>query len=397
MAIAYKHLSDRVPKASSLIPQLPAELDAFVTSATERDRELRPESASEMRRDLEAFAPDLPPAEPLSRVVAELADVVDVRTTQVPAPVEATTVTIPRVERRRHRGIRRAFGTLLVLAALAAAAWGAWVYVLPHHVEVPDLTGQSVSAASARLNDAGLQVRLATGVYSPTVPRGDVVKVRPAAGTSLARGSTVTLVPSLGPPLRPVPQVKGDTVADATTAIRHAGFRVGDTRGRWSATVPVDHVIGTAPAFGEEAPLRSGLTLIVSKGPPPRPIPKDLVGLDVDKAKAELTSAGFSVKVVERFSDGVDLGVVMGADPKPGAQAAYGAVVTLTVSKGPQTFACPNFVGMSLADARALAASVGLRVAALPVPGATGTRVVSQIPKPGDTVRAGATIALYYA
>jgi eukaryotic-like serine/threonine-protein kinase len=397
MAIAYKHLSDRVPKASSLIPQLPAEMDAFVASATERDRELRPESASEMRRDLEAFARDLPPAEPLSRVVAELADVVDVRTTQVPAPVEATTVTIPRVERRRHRGIRRAFGTLLVLAALAAAAWGAWVYLLPHHVEVPDLTGQSVAAASARLNDAGLQVRLAAGVYSPTVPRGDVVKVRPAAGTSLERGSTVTLVPSLGPPLRPVPQVKGDTVADATTAIRHAGFRVGDTRGRWSATVPVDHVMGTAPAFGEQAPLRSGLTLIVSKGPPPRPIPKDLVGLDVDKAKVELTSAGFSVKVVERFSDGVDLGVVMGADPKPGTQAAYGSVVTLTVSKGPQTFACPNFVGMSLADARALAASVGLRVAALPVPGATGTRVVSQIPKPGDTVRAGATIALYYA
>jgi beta-lactam-binding protein with PASTA domain len=262
---------------------------------------------------------------------------------------------------------------------------------------VPDVAGLSVSAASARLNDAGLHVRLAGGVYSLSVPRGEVVKLRPVTGVSLERGATVTIVPSLGPPLRPVPQVKGATVAEATTTIRHAGFRVGDTNGRWDATIPVDRVIGTAPAFGEKAPMRSALMLIVSKGPPPRPVPKDLVGLDVEKAKAELVSGGFAVKVGERFSDTVSIGVVIGANPKPGAKAPYGSTVTLTVSKGPQTFPCPNFVGLSLVDARTLAASVGLRVAALPVPGATGTTVASQVPKAGDTVRAGATITLYYA
>jgi beta-lactam-binding protein with PASTA domain len=52
---------------------------------------------------------------------------------------------------------------------------------------------------------------------------------------------------------------------------------------------------------------------------------------------------------------------------------------------------------MSLADARALAASYGLSVSALPVPGASGTTVVSQIPDPGTTVHYGMTIALYYA
>jgi eukaryotic-like serine/threonine-protein kinase len=396
MAIAYKHLSGRVPRASSLIPQLPAELDAFVASATERDRELRPESASEMRRDLEAIARDLPPAGSVAGLVAEAPDVVDVRA-RTEGPVEATTVTIPRLERRRRRGLRRFLGTVLALAALAAAAWGAWAYLLPHHVEVPDVAGLSVSAASAKLNDAGLHVRLAGGVYSLSVPRGDVVKLRPATGVSLERGATVTIVPSLGPPLRPVPQVKGATVAEATKAIQHAGFRVGDTRSRWSATVPVDHVIGTAPAFGQKAPERSALSLIVSKGPPPRPVPKDLVGLDVDKAKAELTSAGFTWKVVERFSDTAPVGAVLGADPKPGTQARFGSAVTLSVSKGPQTFPCPDFVGMSLGDARALAASAGLRVAALPVPGATGTTVASQVPTAGDIVRAGATITLYYA
>jgi beta-lactam-binding protein with PASTA domain len=397
MAIAYKHLSGRVPRASSLIPQLPAELDAFVASGTERDRELRPASAAEMRRDLEAIARDLPPASSLAGLVAEAPDVVDVRTTRVDGPVQATTVTIPRLERRRRRGLRRFLGAVLLLAGLAAAAWGAWAYLLPHHVEVPDVAGLSVSAASATLNDAGLHVRLAEGVYSLSVPRGDVVKLRPATGVSLDRGATVTIVPSLGPPLRPLPQVKGATVSHATAALKRAGFRVGDSRGHWSSTVPVGHVIGTTPPFGEKAPERSAVTLIVSKGPPPRPVPKDLVGLDVENAKAELASAGFTAKVVERFSDSVDLGVVIGADPKPGTQAAYGSAITLTVSKGPQSFACPDFVGLDLTDARALAARVGLRVAALPFPGATGTTVASQVPKAGDTVRAGATITLYYA
>ena len=41
MSIAYKHLSGRVPKPSSAVANVPKELDGFVLSATDRDRELR--------------------------------------------------------------------------------------------------------------------------------------------------------------------------------------------------------------------------------------------------------------------------------------------------------------------------------------------------------------------
>jgi len=398
MAIAYKHLSDRVPRASSIAADVPAELDAVVASATERDRELRPESAAEMRRDLESIAGELPAAPPLSVAVAETEpDVVDVRTERVDQPTRATTVTIPRVERRRRRGLRRAVTWLLVLALVASAAWGATVYLLPHHVDVPDLAGVSVAEATQRLNAEGLHVRLADGVYTLAVPEGAVVRIKPAPGTTLERGDTVTLVPSLGPPLRPVPKVAGETVDRARAELRQAGFRVGDPRQRFSTTVPAERVIGTDPAAGVQAPERSAITLLVSKGPPPRPVPTGLVGADVDHAKAAVSAAGFTPRVVERFSDKVELGRVISVSPAAGARAPYGSTVTLTVSKGPQTFACPDFVGMSLADARALAASVGLRVAALPVPGATGTTVATQVPGAGATVRAGATITLYYA
>ncbi|HET9672352.1 MAG TPA: protein kinase, partial [Actinomycetota bacterium] len=62
MAVAYKHLSDRVPAPSSSAPDLPEDLDGFVASATDRDRELRPESADAMRMDLDEIAYRLPQA-----------------------------------------------------------------------------------------------------------------------------------------------------------------------------------------------------------------------------------------------------------------------------------------------------------------------------------------------
>ena len=69
MSIAYKHLSGRVPRPSAVVPTIPADLDGFVVSATDRDRELRPESATVMRHDLEALAPELSAAKRLESIV----------------------------------------------------------------------------------------------------------------------------------------------------------------------------------------------------------------------------------------------------------------------------------------------------------------------------------------
>src|SRR5215470_2785264 len=49
MAIAYQHLSDRVPAPSRSAPEIGSDLDGFVLSATDPDREMRPESAAAMR------------------------------------------------------------------------------------------------------------------------------------------------------------------------------------------------------------------------------------------------------------------------------------------------------------------------------------------------------------
>jgi len=307
-----------------------------------------------------------------------------------------TTVTIPRAERRRRRGLRRFLAALVAIAALAAAAWGGWNYLLPHHATVPQVAGRSVDEARALLTDDGFTVRVAKGVYSLKVPAGSVIKVDPVPGTTLSRGSVVTIVPSLGAQPIPVPDVGGATVDQATKILQRAGFSVGDQQQKFSDTIDTGKVIGTIPALGQDAPEQSAITLVVSKGPAPKPIPK-VVGRDVKRATSALQTLGFTVKIERKFSSSIDIDVVMAVDPTEGTKSPYGSVATLTVSKGPRSFACPDFRGMSLSEARALAASHGLLVSALPVPGSSGTTVVSQIPNPGDTVHYGTTITLYYA
>lgn len=68
----------------------------------------------------------------------------------------------------------------------------------PDSVQVPDVTGQSQSAATKTLQDAGFAVDLLEA-YSDAVPAGTVLGQAPAAGLSSPKGATVTLGVSIGP------------------------------------------------------------------------------------------------------------------------------------------------------------------------------------------------------
>jgi serine/threonine-protein kinase len=397
MAIAYKHLSDRVPAPSSLVAKLPPDLDGFVASATERDRELRPESAREMRRDLEAIARDLPAARPLAALVADAPEVVDVRGPKAEEAGRATTVTIPRLERRRRRGLRRFAGALLAVVALVAAAWGAWNYLLPHRADVPPVVGLSVQEATERLTDAGFRVEIGESVYSLDVPKGDVVRTRPAATATLDQGATVTLVPSLGPRPVDVPSVKGKTVEQATQILTGEGLRVTDrVERRYRAEIPEGRVIATDPPSGAHAHEGDDVTLIVSKGPPPVEIPP-VVGLSEDAAKQELTGLGFHVKVEKRYSNRVQVGFVISQDPEPPVQRPRGSTVTILVSLGPRSFALDSYLGLKQNDAIAAIEAAGLQARVQYVPGGVAGLVVGQTPDPGSTVQAGDTVTIFVA
>ena len=395
MAIAYKHLSDRVPRPSALSGDVPPEVDAFVASATERDRELRPESAAEMRRDLESFARELPAARALETLVAEAVPAGPHPGAGGEPQIPTTTVTI-RAERGKRRRLRRFLGGLLVLASLVAAAWGAWTYLLPRDATVPAFANTSVEDARARLETEGFAVRITRGQYDLDVAAGDVLRVQPAPGTELEKGSVVTLVPSLGPRSLEVPTLAGQTVRRARQELVEEGFRFGGTDRKSSEDVPQGRVIDTKPAGGGTALEQSAVTLVVSTGPPPRPVP-NVVGRDVAGATADLQAEGFRVAVVRSFSDRIPLDQVISQSPGANVTRPVESTVTLTVSKGPRSFPVATYIGLTKEAAVAQIEAAGLVAKVNSVPGGVAGRVVGQAPDPGTTVRPGETITIFVA
>jgi len=395
MAIAYKHLSDRVPKPSRSAPEVGDDLDGFVASATDPDREMRPESAVAMRVDLASFAGSLPRARSVGALVSDLPEA------EQPVAAAATaaatvTETIPRLQRAQRRRWRRWAAAILVVGLVAGAAYGAWAYVLPHSHPVPQVVGTNIDDATGQLGALGFTVRVAKGEYSSTgMARGTVLAVDPPVGTSLKEGATVTLVLSLGPPPVAVPDVTGSSLDDATRAIQDTNLALGDVHRIYSPTVHEGDVVRQDPSIGK-APRGSTVQLWVSKGRAPVPIPA-VVGKQQNRAERLLRDAGFKPVVAVAFSDQIGRGLVISVDPQEATPTAYRSAVTITVSQGPQEFPVPNFSGLAPAVAEQRAHAYGLQVSFFNIPGTSATHVISQTPTPGTTVRYGDTVTLFVA
>src|SRR5207302_9802605 len=121
----------------------------------------------------------------------------------------------------------------------------------PPPVPVPNVVGQTQAAATSAITTAGLTVGTVTQQSSTTVASGNVIGESPAAGTSVAKGSAVSLVVSSGAPAPgqgAVPNVVGETEAAATRARSAAALTVGAVTQQSSTTVASGRVISPNPA-----------------------------------------------------------------------------------------------------------------------------------------------------
>jgi eukaryotic-like serine/threonine-protein kinase len=392
LAIAYKHLRERVPPPSVSNPMVPASLDRLVLSATERDRDRRTPDARTMRAELARATSELAPAPSLSELVAQVP-----AAEEVPAD-RAATVTIPRAESpksRRRRIFRRMVTTLSMLIVLGALGWAAWAYVIPHRTTVPNVQGKTLEAAEAAAEEAGLRLQLAGQAYSSTIPAGQVIRQDPAQGAEVDQGTRISVLISRGPQLIRIPNVRGQMEERATERLRELGLVVSVER-QFHDTVPRLEVIDQNPRGGTTIEVGKAVTLVISRGKPPVEVP-DLEGRTEEEAGALVTGAGLALRVIPEFSNTVPRGRVIGQNPKAGATLRKGDTVTIVVSEGPRTFPMPDVVGMSEAAAVARLEGLGLRVKVIQLPGTTGDTVVYTKPEDGTTVQSGQEVRIYVA
>ena len=113
---------------------------------------------------------------------------------------------------------------------------------------VPDVTGLSYVDAGNKLRAAGFSVAEGSE-YSSTVPVSSVTRTTPAAGAPLSAGGLVTVYISNGPAPATVPNVVGDTAAQAVKALTALGLSP-NIIGSGSTVATQDPVPGTVVPAG---------------------------------------------------------------------------------------------------------------------------------------------------
>jgi serine/threonine-protein kinase len=180
------------------------------------------------------------------------------------------------------------------------------------------------------------------------------------------------------------------TQADAQEAVVNAGLRTRFTTSA-SETVPPNHVIRQSPLAGTKVERNQVVELVVSNGRPLRGL-DDVRGYNAPDAQRTLQQEGFAVTLNRRFDNTVRDNVI-DQFPKPGAKVPEGSRIALTVSNGPLPVTIPNFVGMPVDRARALATKLGIALdTSQSVPGLPAESVASQSLAQGTTVDRNATV-----
>jgi eukaryotic-like serine/threonine-protein kinase len=201
----------------------------------------------------------------------------------------------------------------------------------PGEAPVPAVEGLTADAAADRLRDAGFEPERRRE-FSDTVRSGRVIETAPPEGSSVRRGSTVTLIVSRGRERVAVPNVTGSTREEAEQALRAAELEPAVSE-REDAEAEPGTVLEQDPPAGTQIAKGGTVELVVATAPAEVPVPGVIDETENDAVQA-LEDAGFEVNVEEEAAATPEEdGLVLAQDPSPETPRPRGSEVTITVGR----------------------------------------------------------------
>lgn len=302
---------------------------------------------------------------------------------------------------------------LLAAAALAAiAVLGAavWVVVdqgvftadpapattIPAPIDVAGYIGLGVAEIVDEVEANGWEL-VVTERREDGTKAGVIIGQEPAVGGLLERGSILAVEVSIGPELRPVPEVIGLTVEDASSLLRSAELELGVVTSQNDDEMAEGEVllatIGGAPAT-PEAETGTAIDLVVSAGPVADPMPS-FVGLNLATALEQAADLGLIVTRAEAFTEVYDEGFIVDTTPPTNTLVTPGDQLTLVVSLGPPFIVVPDVVGLDPAGAADALIAAGFAVT--DTVGPPNLPVIATVPAAGESHRKGSAVVVQTA
>ena len=195
-----------------------------------------------------------------------------------------------------------------------------------------------------------------------------------------------------------IPDVAGQTVAEAKETLKKANFEIGEEKTEASEKVEEGRIIRTDPDAGTGRKEGSKINLVVSSGKQSFQL-SNYIGRKSTDVIAELKQKKVPenlIKIEEEESSESEAGTVLRQSPAAGTtyDLSKASTITLTVAKKVTSVAMPSYIGSSLEFTKNnLVQIVGIKeanievveVSTAPAGTAEGT-VVEQSPKAGEKV-----------
>ncbi len=346
VSVALMQVQSQMPKPSDFIKSIDPSVDALVLKMTEKDPNDRYRDVFDLIKDIKDYT-------------------IGARTFSVKRDYEEDdrTVVTPVVNRKQNRNhsnnldndrqkpkkvvkkkksaapaILGIFSAIVIIALL--------IYVVPKAIKgmknsdvvekiaVENYIGKTREEAKELIEAQGLVLDVNT-VENENEPDGVVLGQKPEEGTSVDKGSTITLEINELPDSVPVPPLKGLTKEEAQKTLEDSSLKLGSVEEEFNEEVEEGKVIYSNPDGGYSVKRGTAVKIIISKGIDKTPIVlSDYKGMDQDVVVNQLKSFGFTVVIENGYSNKVAEGQVYDMDPKPNQSVEKGSTVTLFISKG---------------------------------------------------------------
>ena len=228
----------------------------------------------------------------------------------------------------------------LIFASGAIAVYT--VFMKPEKMsKVPLFTGKSLVEAAAESEKLGLIVQVEP--VASTMPDGRVLAQSPESGTELRKGQVIVLQVSRSGELHTVPDVKGQTLADAQSMIKENGFALGDVVKIRESGYEAGIVIAQSPASPAEVNAGRKIDLLVQDGAASdgRVTVPDVNRMTESEARNVLDTSGIKVSAVDRvYSPLLPEGSAIETRPAAGSRlkSGEGVILKLATQRRPAGF-----------------------------------------------------------
>ncbi|MDR0199628.1 MAG: PASTA domain-containing protein, partial [Streptococcaceae bacterium] len=162
---------------------------------------------------------------------------------------------------------------------------------------VPSVAGQTLSQAVSTLKNDGFTHLSTQEEYNTDQSSGNVIKTNPAANSRVNKDMTITIYVSKGTQMITVPDVTGQSEANAKAKLTNLGFKVTTTT-QSSNDVASGTVLSMSPAAGASQAKGSTIALTISSGATLVTIPNWSTSMTATNLQSQLQALGVQVNMV---------------------------------------------------------------------------------------------------